>query len=388
MLVKLPGRLLGKAIRWWWGRRVGPVRVSPPVHGKKALLSYIVTPFSPAAKILHCNYLEAVGMAAVLHAMGYEVHAVDYRCSKTLDYEQYDLIIGFGLPFVNSYAADGFAGKRIVYLTGASPDFSNHAEALRLMRLRQRKGRLLRPRREVYWPWYHAAFNADGVIITGNRWTASTYAHLGRPVEAVPVPHVSPHGMRDGVASKKEDGLIRFIWFSGAGAVHKGLDLVLEAMDEAPAHWHLNVCGPISAESDFLALYREYLCGHKRITYYGFVEPGSPEFHEIMSCNQFVVFPSCSEGGASSVITCMAHGLVPVVTEEASVDADGMELRIEEASPGAVLAAMHRAAALPDDEVKRRSAVLRQRVHEEHSSEAYEAAVAAAIAKILKSASG
>lgn len=383
----LPVRLKAfheRLLRFLWNRRQGPVRLAQGNGGHRALLSYIVTPFSPAARILHCNHIEAVCMAAALGKMGYAVDVIDYKSRKRVDYGQYDLVLGFGQPFVASFACSDFTGKRVIYLTGASPEFSNRAEALRLAALRQRRGVLLQPRREVYWPWVNAAINADGVMVTGNQWTMSTYAVLGKRVDPLPVPHVA---LGDTDAMTESAGVAgdgkRFIWFSGAGAVHKGLDLVLEAMDLAPASWHLDVCGPLDGEDDFMALYGSHLHGNKKISYHGFVAPGSPAFHEVIRRNSFVVFPSCSEGGASSVITCMAYGLLPVVTEQSSVDADGLVVMIDEASPRGVFKAMAQASELPDEELLRRAGALRKIVQERHSAAAYEAAFSAALSRIL-----
>ena len=34
----------------------------------------------------------------------------------------------------------------------------------------------------------------------------------------------------------------------------------------------------------------------------------------------FILFPSCSEGMASGVLTCMNHGLIPIITKECGID--------------------------------------------------------------------
>lgn len=378
----LPRKLYEKLVRAYWARRQGPVLLAPRKGQKRALLSYIVTPFAPTAKILHCNHVEAVGMADVLREEGYDVDVMDYRSDRDIDFSRYDLVIGFGRPFVKSFSQMNYSGHRILYMTGACPDFSNRAEAFRLHALRQRKGLLLQPRRVVEWSWTNPAINADGFIATGNHWTASTYDGLGVPVASVPVPHITPEGASGQAGALSGCGR-DFIWFSGAGAVHKGLDLVLEAMDNAPDDWHLHVCGPIANEHDFLQLYRPYLYGNPKISYWGFIDPAGQCFRDIIRKSAFVIFPSCSEGGASSVITCMADGLIPLVTVEASVDVGSEGFIIRTASPEGVHAAMLEAAALSSDEVSRRAEKIKRMVREKNSPQAYRRAFRSALSHVV-----
>jgi hypothetical protein len=81
----------------------------------------------------------------------------------------------------------------------------------------------------------------------------------------------------------------------------------------------------------------------------------SSSFRALLASHAAIVYPSCSEGGGGSVITCMHGGLVPIVTREASVDVGdfGFELRSVEISE--LVAALRHFAALPPSEVSARS---------------------------------
>lgn len=52
----------------------------------------------------------------------------------------------------------------------------------------------------------------------------------------------------------------------------------------------------------------------------GFVPVTSNLFIKLMNLCSFVILPSCSEGMATGVLTCMNHGLIPIVTRESGID--------------------------------------------------------------------
>ena len=312
---------------------------------KNALISYITHPFNKKNKINHCNFLESFEMTNVLYDYGYNVDVIDYRSEYPIKYYKYDLVIGFGLPFINSF----FYNKNIIkicYLTGANPSFSNESEAKRIKSLYERTGLILKPRREVYWPYFFCAINANAIILTGNNWTASTYASFENIVYTVPVPTINEIKKPAWVSDHRG-----FLWFGGGGAVHKGLDLVLEAARYGVDVFNVTVCGPILGEKDFILAYKKDLFESNNINFKGFVDVNSFEMNTLVNKNPFVILPSCSEGMASSVVTCMARGLIPIVTKETGISLENFGVEILEPSPGGVREAMEKAMKLTDDEI-------------------------------------
>jgi hypothetical protein len=91
----------------------------------------------------------------------------------------------------------------------------------------------------------------------------------------------------------------------------------------------LTVCGRPEKEADFFTEYRRELTQLPNIHFAGWTAMGSPEFQRIRETHGAVLYPSCSEGGAGSVIHCMHAGLVPIVTHEASVDIEDFGISIE-----------------------------------------------------------
>jgi glycosyltransferase involved in cell wall biosynthesis len=110
-----------------------------------------------------------------------------------------------------------------------------------------------------------------------------------------------------------------FLWFGSGGMVHKGLDLVLETFAGLP-DLELFVCGPVDRERDFERFYRRELYELDNIHTLGWVDVSGRLFLGLAERCAALVYPSCSEGGGSSALTCMHAGLIPMLTREASVD--------------------------------------------------------------------
>jgi glycosyltransferase involved in cell wall biosynthesis len=120
----------------------------------------------------------------------------------------------------------------------------------------------------------------------------------------------------------------RFVWFGSGGLVHKGLDLVLEAFAGMP-DFELLVIGPVRRERDFGRAFHRELYTLPNIETIDWVDVATPRFTGLAESALALVYPSCSEGGGSSALTCLHAGLIPVLTREASVDLDpawGVEL--------------------------------------------------------------
>ncbi|TKB26457.1 glycosyltransferase family 4 protein [Desulfopila sp. IMCC35006] len=354
-----------------------PISVRQGGHNK-ALICYITHPFQAQNHRHHSNQKEVIVMADVLAELDFVVDVVDYNSEFDIDYAPYNLLIGFGGAFARSFSAPNFRGKRILHMTGANPNFSNEAEARRSRSLWVRRGVLLAPRREVYWPWMFSAINADAMFILGNNWTRSTYDGLNQNTYLISVPYVAPvehEVIRKDFSKTKQN----FCWFAGGGAVHKGLDILLEAICVLDNDFHLDVCGPIGREMEFVSLYRDLLFANPKVSFHGFVDVGSQKMRDIIANNTFVILPSCSEGGASSVITCMAAGLIPVVTKESSIEIGDFGILIENSTNSSILETMLLAGTMSREELEVRSEKSAVYARLEHSYDHYAKVLRASI---------
>jgi len=289
---------------------------------KKVLISYITNPFLNKIESNHSNNAEAIEIAKSFHEKGYQVDIVRYNATfENIKFKNdfYDVVFGLEPNFLK--AIKKFNPKKsIYYATGAYYIFQNESEKMRLIDLQKRKGVLLNPRR--YVEPHESAMLADAVICIGNEWTVSTYKTHVRHIERIPVSAHSCFSF-DEIQSQKNWSIARknFLWFGSAGAVHKGLDLLLEIFLRNP-EIHLYVCGGVRDERDFFDLYEKELLHTKNIHFVDWINPDSGEFKKNATECAFTIIPSCSEGMSSSVVTCMQVGMVPLVSKECGLSVE------------------------------------------------------------------
>jgi glycosyltransferase involved in cell wall biosynthesis len=191
---------------------------------------------------------------------------------------------------------------------------------------------------------------ADYATVLGNQFTIDTYCFAQKPLVRIPISVCTTYPWvetKDYAACRK-----KFLWFGSAGMVHKGLDLVLDAFSDM-RDYHLVICGPVEQEKSFVkAFYRE-LYQSPNIHTYGWVDIDSQDFINITNDCVGLIFPSCSEGGGGSVLTCMHAGLIPIVSYESSVDIDDdFGITLKTSSIEEIKDAVQRIANLPAEELK------------------------------------
>jgi glycosyltransferase involved in cell wall biosynthesis len=101
----------------------------------------------------------------------------------------------------------------------------------------------------------------------------------------------------------------QFLWLGSTGAIHKGLDLLIDVLYKRN-DIVLHICGLSKEERRILRLKkRENIIDH------GHVKINSDLFLELTDVCSFIILPSCSEGFSTSITTGMLHGLIPVVNK-------------------------------------------------------------------------
>jgi len=145
------------------------------------------------------------------------------------------------------------------------------------------------------------------------------------------------------------------VWFGSKGAIHKGLDLVLDFFLKNP-DLNLHICGELQKESRFYEIYRKRILSSPNIRMYGFVDIMSEDFKKIMKLGVFSILPSCSEANATSVLTTMANGgMIPIVTRNTGIDIHDYGILIEELSPEGIEKSIHFSQTLSLEQVNNRS---------------------------------
>lgn len=295
------------------------VRLSADKHHEgDVLLSYITSPFKVKPDhpffYLHTNLWECERIAQTWQNHGYNVDIIDWDNPWVFPKKDYSVFIDIHSNMERIAPRLSKDCKKILHITGAHWQYQNAAEMRRLSDLETRRGIRLYPQRQVV-PSRGIEY-ADCATILGNSFTRETFAFAKKPLYPIPISTTVQYPAPE----KKFDKIRKnFLWFGSTGMVHKGLDLVLEVFSRLP-DYHLTVCGPVHKEPDFERAYTRELYHTKNIRTVGFTDIRSVQFLDIIKNTTALIYPSCSEGGGGSVITCMHAGLIPIVSVESSVD--------------------------------------------------------------------
>lgn len=330
------------------------------------LLSYITSPFildekSPSFRA-HVNQWECKEMARIFLEQGYDVDVIDWNNNKFIPKKNYSFFIDLGenierfIPFLNSDCV------KIIHLTGSHWFFANKAELDRLENLKKRKGVSLLPQRNV--KPNKGIENADLATILGNKKTISTYDYASKKI--IPIP-LSTKFYYDFIENKNfEQNKKNYIWLGGGGAVHKGLDLVLETFTQLP-NFSLTVCGPIESEKDFIKFYHKELYETPNIKPLGFIDTDSKKFKELIENNIGLIYPSSSEGQAGSVITSLHAGLIPIISLESGVDIEEFGIILKTSSLEEIKNSLLKISSLSKEKLKKMSKLAWKYANKNHT---------------------
>jgi hypothetical protein len=352
---------------------------------KKALLSFLV---EPIAQELHGQRHSAFSNAGlgtaiprVLNQMGYRTDIINWDDRDFNPSDQYDLVVVHGAKNYESLKLKLVGDPTIIYFsTGSYWKFHNQQEQKRFDYFWRRHNIRLPLDRFISEPEEQANHEADGIICLGNALCKDTYAGFSNVqnlnIASIPIPDRG--GERDWSKVNKT-----FLFFSGGGNVHKGLDLLLDAVAGSDLQLRIGT----KLDPEFEEFYREQLYESDNIQYLGFVPVGSPEFYQAVQEAGFVVLPSCSEGSPGSVVDCMQQGLIPVVTPDAHIDADEFGFVFGEATVDSVRQTLEMAAGQPVERLKTLSRAAKRSAARDYTVRGFDEALNSAIASILSARS-
>lgn len=333
-------RLVSVCDRRWQNPTGAAYPVAEPVLGitrwcttrpsRHALVVYLPEPLRHLPETSsHSNSSQSIQIVSSLNELGFAVDVIDWRDDRFEPRQQYDLIFGEHANYGRLLDRVSDRAIRLFYGTRDYWRFEQDAVSSRLTNLRSRR-RL--PSHWGYQPGGYAIYDnrwverSDAVIVIGNRFTAKTFGHTGKPV--FPIDNTVCPGLPLEQMSHNARSRSNFLWVNSGTLVHKGLDLALEVFASNP-QIHLWICGPLWDESRFMRIYRRELFKCPNVHPLGFIPVTSRDFATLASCCTFVLGTSCAEGMTGSVLNAMAYGLIPIVTRECGIDTEdiGMTLR-------------------------------------------------------------
>lgn len=318
----------------------------------RVLLSYKTDPFFDSEKKdhLHTNMWECREITRMFLSLGYVVDVMDWFNHGYKPKKEYQYFVDLGTnlerigPLLNKDCL------KIFYATTSHWLFNNQAENERLLELQKRRRVTLKPRRSLL-PARNIE-EADFSACLGNEATLSTYAFAGKKMHQLPISttHIYPFPENKDLAKAKTN----FVWLGGAGMVHKGLDLVLEAFAQLP-DYQLFVCGDVAKEKDFESLYWPELYQTSNIKTLGRVDLGGEIFKQVASGAIALIHPSCSEGQSGAVVTGMHAGLIPLVSYHSGVEVVDFGVIIKDGGVREIIEVVKQVGDMSPSELKRRS---------------------------------
>jgi glycosyltransferase involved in cell wall biosynthesis len=279
---------------------------------KKALICYMTMGYSVNLESNNTGRTqphEILKIVNILTGFGFSVdiiRCIDLRAVDIVKNKKYNLIFGFGETFYQLTNLQPEAVS-VFYLTERHPDFSYQEEKKRLDYFFERHGRRLNITRSgKFYKKYHLDKVYSHIIAIGD-------VRLFRNANSIPY-FLFPTGLinkrfifkdKDHKKSRKN-----FLWLGSTGAIHKGLDLLLDVF-YSREDLVLHICGLQKEERKALRMKV-----HKNIIEYGHININSDLFLELTNECSFIILPSCSEGFSTSIATGMLHGLIPVVNKD------------------------------------------------------------------------
>jgi hypothetical protein len=350
------------------------------------LLSYLKGPLlsDPGDPLSgHTNRWESREIARILATLGFAVEAIDYIETEFALDKDYAAVIDIALNLQRFAAILPPTCVKILHMTTGYPRFSMAAELARVAAFEARTGRLYAPKRLTPWPDLldRSLSVANRVSLLGNDETLSTYPTIHRgKIRCIPVSGSFLSHVRtpDELTPAKRE----FIWFAGPGAVHKGLDVVLEVLRRR-SDLTLHIANNLAAEPDFVAAYRDVLA-QDNVVYHGYMNAAHPSFRELLKDVFCFLSPSCSEGISTAAVTCLQFGLFPIASAETGVDLPfGCGLTLADCAPDTIAAAMDAALALPESDLRRQTRICQAYAHKLYSRAAFHDAMTGFLTETL-----
>lgn len=276
---------------------------------KKAIVSYVTASYTADwgnQNIGRTQPLEILSIVKVLSDLDYAIDIVDCNDLNVLPFvecKEYDLVFGFGEVFYQLTLKYPNA-MSIMYMTEHHPDFADREEKKRIAYFYERHKKKAR------------------IVRSGNYYKShyfnQTYSHIITMSEVDPylkeykTPFtIFPTGVLNDSFNfgKKEYSAAKnhFLWLGSYGAVHKGLDLLLDVFEKRE-DIVLHIAG-LSEEDENLLQPKK----RANIVNHGYINIKTKAFLELVEKCSFNILPSCSEGFSTAITTGMLHGLIPIV---------------------------------------------------------------------------
>jgi glycosyltransferase involved in cell wall biosynthesis len=362
----------------------GPVRLVPegPKTGR-VLMSYSTRVYHDlrAGKNLDRTHISAwqnFHIARIFLDLGFEIEVFHFEDHDYLPKGSFDVFVDIVANLGRLSDSLGPGVVKILYPMFAHWTVHNLNSYARHRALAERRGVAIPPKR-LLAP-NDSVERADHIFCKGGRFGRRTYAYSNNTL--IPIAQIHPHAINEFIDRDFGTCGRNFIWIGGSSAVHKGLDLVLEAFADLP-DLNLTVLGRVAEEKQFAEVYRKELFELPNIKLAGWVDTLSDDFRTLVSNAAAIVAPSATELSCGSVIAGMMNGLIPVTTETADIEVAGIGIPIETGTVRSVSDAVAEVAAMSPVALRELSLAAREASQERYGGDKFIRTFRAAVCNAL-----
>lgn len=279
---------------------------------KKALLVYIVSPFLEDNGFHHQNYLTARYIVEVLNEYRFDIDIIDcFNSSSRIAFDEYDLIIGFGAQFEQSFLAKTRAVKYFL-VTGVHLELQNQNVVQALRVAKRRFGQYFYSDCHVVNEVnYFSHYLSDKVILLADGLVKTDFEErLGKKVSTLNNNYL---GVWSNLGYKQQIKRDSFLVICGHGVLKKGLHLIIEFILTFPQFCYSIVYAGCSSE--FRQEVLSQVIDMQNVAIFEGIPMNSPEFMNLIDAHGIIISPSYADGMPGAIIEPMLAGVIPLVSK-------------------------------------------------------------------------
>lgn len=323
----------------------------------------------------HQAHREMVVIVQVFKKLGYNIYVSNYNNVDKLPSINPSIIFGLE-PSFEAACEKWPNALKIYYATGA---YFKHQNSMIYKRTDE-----FNRKYNADYPYQRLVSEsdrceiADYIFQIGSKFTIETYPHhlqkririIRQSNTLVNIPDID----------KDYSNKIDYLWLGSSGTILKGLDLVIAYFKKHPLKT-LHVVGGVDEKFEKILAVNE--CSNIKL--YGFLNTSSETFIEIVKKSNFLVYPSCTEGGCpGAVINSMCYGLIPIVTPWAACnDIEKIGFLLENLDEESIVKAIDWTNSLSVDNIKELSSKCKEYVKHNYNLRVFESDMYESIKSVI-----
>lgn len=285
---------------------------------KRVLISYITLTGFDFANVKHASFYHLNQILRYFISKDYCIDLCrldDMGAYQRLKKTKYDVIFGFG-PVYKEFCKNHDIPLRICFVMENNPMVvkEKYDERLKYFKCRHNKLDSSRSLARIGYFDRETFELSNNLVLMNSVYNSLSFKDFFSSLELINCNALFNEHYefdKDIILTKIDKSRNNVLWFGSKGIIHKGLDILIDAVAQMPEK-RLCCYGIDKGEIQFfnkLKSHNSINCGSINVL-------GNEFINEVIYNHNICVFPSCSEGMSTAVATCMAHGIIPIITRE------------------------------------------------------------------------